>query len=128
MSRELLFRVTAADCIFTTFKGSGAGGQKKNKTSSGIICRHRASGAVGRASDGRSQTLNKRAAFRRMAETPEFDAWLKIEAARRNGTLAKAESAARQSMRDENLRVEVKGDGGKWIETDEVSDEEVVDG
>jgi protein subunit release factor B len=84
--REKLFSVTAADCDWDVFRGSGNGGQKKQKTSSGVRCTHRASGAVGKATDLREQSDNRRLAFERMCQTPEFQSWItfKIEAAKGN--------------------------------------------
>src|SRR5271154_6038653 len=70
--KQLMFSVTAKDCEFIDKRGSGKGGQKKNKTSSAIQCRHRPSGAMGEAEDHREQSLNRRLAFKRMAESVEF--------------------------------------------------------
>lgn len=85
-NKTKLFSVTAADCRFDVFRGSGDGGQKRQKTSSGVRCVHEASGAEGKATDSREQSVNRRTAFKRMTETPEFQSWLKlkIEAAKGN--------------------------------------------
>lgn len=77
--RTLLFSVTADDCEWQFFKGSGNGGQKRQKTSSGARCTHASSGAMGQATDTRSQLQNKKLAFKRMVETPEFKTWLDLE-------------------------------------------------
>ena len=45
--RELLFSVTRDDFTIQTFRAGGKGGQKQNKTDSGVRCIHNASGAVG---------------------------------------------------------------------------------
>lgn len=81
MSRKKtkMFSVTAADCDWDVFRGSGNGGQKKQKTSSGVRCTHRASGAVGKATDSREQSENRKTAFVRMAETLEFKVWAKLK-------------------------------------------------
>jgi len=79
-NKQLMFSVTAKDCEFIDKRGSGKGGQKKNKTSSAIQCMHRPSGAMGEAEDHREQSLNRRLAFRRMAESPEFQVWAKLKA------------------------------------------------
>lgn len=55
--RQVEFRED--DCEFTATKGSGPGGQKKNKTSSVIVARHRPSGMVVRCETERSQSQNK---------------------------------------------------------------------
>ena len=77
--REKLFSVTAADCRWIAKRGSGKGGQKRNKTSNAIQCFHDPSGAMGESEDGRDQSLNKRKAFERMTSTPEFQSWLKLK-------------------------------------------------
>lgn len=81
--KELLFRLTDNDFDFQAKRGSGKGGQKKNKTSSAIQCFHRPSGAIGESEDQREQSQNKRLAFKRCTDTLQFRAWLgmKIDAA-----------------------------------------------
>lgn len=85
-NKQKLFSVTASDCQWDVFRGSGDGGQKRQKTSSGVRCTHTPSGAVGKATDSREQSQNRKMAFKRMSETPEFQSWLKlkIEAAKGN--------------------------------------------
>ena len=63
--RELLFSVTRDDFTIQTFRAGGKGGQKQNKTDSGVRCIHNASGAVGEGRDERSQLQNKKNAFKR---------------------------------------------------------------
>jgi protein subunit release factor B len=79
-NKQLMFSVTAKDCEFKDKRGSGKGGQKKNKTSSAIQCIHHPSGAMGEAEDHREQSLNRRLAFKRMAESVEFQVWAKLRA------------------------------------------------
>ena len=64
-----LFSVTAQDCEWSYTRGTGAGGQKRNKTSSAVHCTHRASGAHGYSESSRSQLDNRRDAF----EMPNAD-------------------------------------------------------
>jgi len=73
------FSITAKDFDWQPYKGTGAGGQKKNKTSSAMRCKHPPSGAVGKCEDHRQQRKNKTEAFKRCVETPEFQGWLKGE-------------------------------------------------
>ncbi len=113
--RELLFSVTAADCDWSYTKGSGNGGQKKNKTSSAVHCKHRASGARGYAEDSRSQRENKQLAFERMVNTPEFKKWHQLEVMRITGQQAAIEDAVNREMK--KIKVEVIQDG-KWTEVD----------
>lgn len=77
--RTRLFSVTKKDLVRTTYKGSGAGGQKRNKTSNGIRFYHKLSGAVGEAVDTRVQSQNEKLAFERLIKTKEFQGWLKIK-------------------------------------------------
>lgn len=118
MTKEVLFTVGANDCDWTYMRGTGPGGQKRNKTSSKVRCLHRASGAIGESDETRSQHDNKRLAFRKMAETAEFKAWHKIETAKRVGTLVSIEDNVNQAMRDTNLKVEGRVDG-KWVPIEE---------
>ena len=111
--RELLFSVTAANCRFDYYKGTGAGGQKKNKTSSACRVTHLASGAVGNAEDDRSQHVNKRLAFGRMARTKTFQTWARLEGLRRIGVLDEIERKVDMEMRL-NTQVYFQVDG-RWV-------------
>lgn len=84
--KTLLFTVTIKDCDVDTFRSGGKGGQNQNKVESGVRITHRASGAIGESRETRHQLINKRTAFFRMANTPEFRKWHKIEVARILGT------------------------------------------
>lgn len=113
--RKLLFSVTKEDCRWDYYRCSGPGGQHRNKTSSGVRCTHPPSGSVGQACDERSQHVNKRLAFQRMAESPEFKKWHKIECARVTGKLDQIEREVERQMK--NIKVEIKDDG-LWKEAD----------
>ena len=113
MSKELLFSVTAKDCRWDYFRGTGKGGQKRNKTSSGVRCTHKESGAVGVSDDTRSQHENKRIAFQRMADTDKFKAWHKMECARRSGDLTAIVDKVERAMRPWNISEEIMVNG-KW--------------
>lgn len=115
MSKELLFSVTAADCDWQYIRGTGPGGQKRNKTETKVRCLHRASGAVGESDLTRSQHENKKIAFRKMAESKEFRIWHKLETARRLGDKISIEEKVENSMNENNLKIEGKVDG-KWTE------------
>jgi len=62
--KEILFSVTASDCRFDYYSGTGAGGQARNKSLSAVRCTHIASGAVGKSEEERSQKQNKITAFK----------------------------------------------------------------
>lgn len=111
--REILFRVTAADCDWQYMASGGKGGQNVNKRATKVRCTHRESGAVGVAQDHREQRRNKELAFVRMAETPAFKAWWKVKCARLRGVEIAAAEAVERAMRPHNITTEVKEDG-KW--------------
>lgn len=116
-SRELLFSVTAADCKFEYMRGTGPGGQKRNKTESKVRCTHLESGAVGESDETRDQHKNKQIAFRKMAESETFKKWHKLEIARRTGLLTQVEERVDEMMRD--VRVEVYStEDKKWVKSE----------
>ena len=108
-----LFSVTAKDCEWSYTKGSGNGGQKKNKTSSAVHCMHRPSGAHGYSEASRSQGDNKRDAFEKMSQTPEFQKWLHIEFMKRSGEMDEIDRRVEQELT--KVKTEIKIDG-KWTE------------
>lgn len=114
--REKLFSVTKDDCRWDYYRGSGKGGQKRNKTSNCCRCTHIASGAVGKSEEGRSQAQNRKRAFRRMAETETFRKWCDIEAARMNGELAQIERKVEREISDPEVTVIEVCQGGKWVQ------------
>jgi protein subunit release factor B len=122
-TRELLFSVRQRDCVFKATTAGGPGGQHRNKVATAVRCTHPASGAVGYASDDKSQHRNKKVAFRRMAETKVFREWVRMEAARCTGELARIEDRVNAGMREQNIRTEIK-ENGRWVATAEVRDED----
>lgn len=110
-----ILSVTLADCDVQTKRGSGKGGQNRNKRDTAVRIVHRASGAVGESEEERSQLQNKKAAFRRMAESPRFQAWLKMQLG--HDTLIK--SQVERDMWPVNIKTEVQQDG-KWVETNDL--------
>jgi protein subunit release factor B len=116
-NKEILFSVTAKDCDWSYTKGTGAGGQKKNKTSSAVHCTHRASGAHGYSEETRSQSHNKRDAFLKMVETSVFKKWHQLEISRLTGAQAELDRQVAQSLK--KIKIEVQQDG-KWTEVKEV--------
>ena len=112
MAKELLFSVTSTDCVWSYTRGTGTGGQKKNKTSSAVHCTHRASGAHGYAEETRSQAKNREQAFVKMTQTKEFKEWHHNETLRRNGTLAIIDANVEREMT--RVKVERKNDDGLW--------------
>ena len=104
--REVLWSVTEKDLIFKATRGSGKGGQKKNKTSSAMQCFHPPSGAMGEAEDFREQSRNKKLAFKRMAESKEFQAWAKMKTEAALGNIEITEADDLGTMRTRKVKHE----------------------
>lgn len=113
--RELLFRVTKSDFDETHIKGSGPGGQHRNKTSSGVRLVHRASGAVGEATDSRDQPANRTAAFKRLRETPEWKRWFNEMVRTTQGRPSLTEQVEK-AMAPENIQMQVLDEKSRWID------------
>ena len=62
-----------AQCEMDRLRGSGPGGQKRNKTESSVRLRHVATGLSALAGESRSQHENKARALRRLRERIAFD-------------------------------------------------------
>jgi hypothetical protein len=56
-------------CEVDTFRASGPGGQKRNKTSSAVRLRHRPTGLIAQAVESRSQHENRARSLRRLRAT-----------------------------------------------------------
>lgn len=111
MAKQLVFSVTLADCDVQTKRGHGKGGQNRNTRDTAVRIVHRASGAVGESQEERSQLQNKRTAFRRMANTPVFQLWLKRQLGQ--DELAKIE--VDRQMWPVNIKTEVHDAEGNWV-------------
>ena len=116
-----MFSVTAADCDWSYTRGTGNGGQKKNKTSSAVHCHHRASGAHGYSEASRSQLDNRKDAFTKMFNSDKFQTWVKLEYMRRSGELMEIERRVEEELRKTKLEIKIDG---KWTE---VTVEQLVD-
>lgn len=100
--REHLLRVTIKECDVQTFRVSGSGGQNRDKRDTGVRVIHRPSGAVGESREERKQIRNKRTAFRRMAESEEFQTWARMTALK----IRSVEEVVDEQMHPDNLKVE----------------------
>ena len=65
------YTVRKKDLRIEFLRGSGAGGQHRNKTDSACRMTHLLTGVVGYAEDERHQNLNKKLAFSRLAKKLE---------------------------------------------------------
>lgn len=115
--KQPLFSVTKKDFRIDYYRGTGKGGQKRNKTENCCRITHIESGAVGKSEEGRSRLHNQHTAFKRCIETEIFQKWYKLGVARRLGRLADIEQEVERSMRPENLRVEIQDGEGRWTES-----------
>ena len=114
MPREKLFSVTLDDCRVDTFTVGGHGGSGKDTSNTGVRITHPPSGAAGIGKDERSQLVNKRAAFRRMAESKLFKVWVKLEAARLSGAKS-IDELVEEALEPHNIKVEVRKNG-VWVD------------
>ena len=111
--RQHLFTVTARDCEWSYARGSGNGGQARNKSNNAVHCMHRPSGAHGYSEASRSQADNKQDAFEKMYKSSEFQRWLNLEFMKRSGEMAEVERYVQNELT--KVRTEIKIDG-VWTE------------
>jgi len=92
-------------CEVDTLRGSGRGGQKRNKTETMVRVRHRPTGLQGLSDDTRSQHQNKREAMRRLRrrlalerrQPVQLEGWAPPEALSRLLAPNKGESIGRNN-------------------------------
>jgi RF-1 domain len=92
-------------CEVDTIRGSGRGGQKRNKTETMVRVRHRPTGLQGLSDDTRSQHQNKREALRRLRrrlaldrrQPVQLEGWAPPEALRKLLTPTKGEVIGRKN-------------------------------
>lgn len=114
MEKKKFFSVTIHDCRVDAFRSGGKGGQNVNKVNSGCRVTHEPSGAVGKSTEERDFHVNRKTAFTRMAESDAFQKWMKIECARRAGTIARIEAEVEESMK--KVKVESHNEQGRWVD------------
>lgn len=110
---KLLFSITSDHFEWTYTKGTGSGGQKRNKTSSAVYCFHPPSGARGYSEASRSQRDNKIDAFKKAVATKEFQDWIMLESLKQSGKMKYIETKVDQQMQDFNLKIEIR-ENGVW--------------
>lgn len=113
-NKELLFSLTKKDFVVETFRGSGAGGQKRNKTDSCVRITHPDSGAVGYCCETPSQHQNKRKAFERLTESTVFKMWHAKKCLELSDQAESIEDRVNRLMQPEYLKVEIKDEEGNW--------------
>ena len=102
------------DCEMEFFVAGGPGGQHRNKVETGVRLTHRPSGTVVTATERRSQSANRDAAYERMAE--------KLEAMQR---VRKKRRATKPSAGSKRKRIDEKKKRGevKKARTGKVADD-----
>lgn len=111
--REPIFSVGHKEFTYQPCRGSGPGGQHRNKNYTGMRCTHPPSGATGHATDDKSQKRNKLNSFLRCVKSAKFQKWLSIAIAKASGQRAQIEATVDRAMAPKNLRIETQTDG-KW--------------
>ena len=111
--KQLLFKLTKKDFIVEPFRGSGNGGMNRNKVFSCCRIYHPASGAVAEGKEQRDFPQNKKAAFKRLVEKPEFIKWHRIQTAKALGTYIDIDSWVGDQMNIKNLKFEIQVNG-RW--------------
>lgn len=112
--KHFMFSVTAKDCEWQYFSVGGHGGAGKDTSNTGVRVVHPPSGAVGTARDERSQVHNRRLAFRRMAESDQFKAWVKRAVAAGMRGDDNVWERVEAQMVDGNLLIEGYTENGIW--------------
>lgn len=114
MSKEKLFSVGLKDCIVTYYNGTGGGGQYRNKVAICCQINHEPSKTIARCESYRSRHQNTKEAFKRMYNQDSFKKWMRIEAARKTGELAKIVNQIESELKNDT-KIEVKVNG-KWTD------------
>jgi len=104
--KEKILTITAKEFNWDFVRGSGKGGQKRNKTCSAVRCTHKESGASAWCENGRSQLHNRQKAFEKCCKSDKFQKWLRIAIAKITGELAKIDDEVDRLMDEKYLKIE----------------------
>jgi len=113
--KEKLFTIYKDDFTVQTFRAGGKGGQKQNKTDSGVRIIHNPSGAAAESRTERSQYMNKKLALHKLVKTARFRMWL-AEQVKEIDTGKSLEQRVEESMSPNNIKVEGRNTEGSWEE------------
>lgn len=110
MEKELIFSVTKDDFEITTFSGTGAGGQHRNKHQNCVRMKHKETGIITTGQTQKSLNQNRKEAFLNMTNHPKFKVWLNNKIYERSLQAEKdrqaIERAVENGLREENLKIE----------------------
>jgi protein subunit release factor A len=118
---KLLFSLTRKDFEMQTFTVGGHGGSGKDTSNSGVRIIHPASGAVGEGREFRSNAMNRKAAFERLAKSKKFRDWHRVECAKRLGQVqpetpeeirARVNKMVDDGLQDGSIQIEYLAEGG----------------
>jgi protein subunit release factor A len=115
--KELLFSLTKKNFVVEYFNGTGNGGQNRNKVAAACRIHHPESGALAVCQEERTQKENRERAFKRLVNSDKFQKWLKLETARKAGTLKNIDAEVERQMK--NIKIEVRDENGKFTEVDD---------
>lgn len=87
------------DCVMEFFVAGGPGGQHRNKVETGVRLTHLPTGIVVTATERRSQSANREAAFERMAER-----LIELQRVRKPRRATKPTAASKQKRVEEKRR------------------------
>lgn len=107
--KQKLLSLNKNDFILDFYRGTGNGGQKKNKTSSACRITHKETGLQACCEEYREQSRNKVKAFGKLVNSKEFQLWLKrksYEVAGMLKTHEQIEKEVEEWMKEENLKIE----------------------
>ncbi len=116
--KQKLFSISKKDFDIQFFRGSGPGGQNRNKVATCVRLLHRESGVETLGVEERMQHQNKMIAFDKMVKHPKFKAWLKLKTAKilhLVPTEKEIEAMVDKEMTPENLKIEVRNQEGLFI-------------
>ena len=105
--REQRLSIPREAFTITHIRGHGPGGQHRNKVSTGVRIVHNDSGAVGEATDSRSQHQNLYAALERLTRTVTFQQWARDQFTSLKGRGA-ANAQVGQNKPPDHLLIEVR--------------------
>ena len=107
-----LISLNKKDFIIQTFRGSGPGGQHRNKRDTGVRLIHPESGARGESCEHRSQLQNKHSALNKLVLDYRFKLWYTklLNTLKHKQPI---EELVSEQLTEKNLKFEIKNEG-KW--------------